>query len=98
MRKSLGRLPETCVGLDTVELVLEIETAFGIAIPDDEASQLRTVGDLQRFVVAARAAAGRPLPAEEVWTQLCEILERRYAIPRSRITPEARIVADLGLD
>lgn len=38
--------------IDFVEIVLELEKAFGIAIKDDEAEQLNewTVGDLYDFV------------------------------------------------
>ena len=98
MRQSLGRLPEVAVGLDTVELVIDVENAFAISIPDIDAGRLHTVGDLQRYVVAARAQMGQPLAPEDVWSQLCDILEHRYAITRKAITPQARIVADLGLD
>ena len=38
--------------IDFVEIVLELEKAFGITIKDDEAEQLNewTVGDLYKFV------------------------------------------------
>ena len=86
------------MGLDTVELVMEVEEAFGISIPDSEAATLSTVGDLHRYVVMASTAAGRPVTAQEAWTRLCDILEHSYAVRRSKITPSARIAADLGLD
>jgi hypothetical protein len=38
------------MGLDSVEIVLEVENAFGIAIPDREAEKIFTVGDFHNIV------------------------------------------------
>lgn len=58
MRSSLGLGGD----LDDVELVQDIEQAFGIRLPDDELSRCRTVGDLFQLVAArlpSRADADR---------------------------------------
>lgn len=34
------------MGLDGVEMIMEVEDEFGITIPDSDASEMRTVGDL----------------------------------------------------
>jgi acyl carrier protein len=39
------------MGLDTVELVMEIEEAFDITIPDDRASRMVTVDDVYEFIL-----------------------------------------------
>ncbi len=39
------------MGLDTLELLLETEERFGVSIPDKEASEIRTVGDLHEAVL-----------------------------------------------
>jgi len=36
--------------LDTVELVMAFEEEFGLDIPDEDAEQMRTVGDAVRYL------------------------------------------------
>ena len=38
--------------LDIVELVMELEEEFGISIPDEEAENIRTVGDAVTYITA----------------------------------------------
>lgn len=38
------------MGIDTVELIMDVEESFGIKIPDDDAQRIVTVGDLFKFV------------------------------------------------
>ena len=38
--------------LDTVELVMAFEEEFGIDIPDEDAEQMRTVGDAIKYLQA----------------------------------------------
>lgn len=38
--------------LDTVELIMEFEKEFNIAIPDDQAEKIGTVGDAINYIVA----------------------------------------------
>jgi acyl carrier protein len=39
--------------LDTVELIMEFEKEFNIAIPDDQAEKIQTVGDAITFLKEA---------------------------------------------
>ncbi len=41
--------------LDTVDLIMEIEKAFNITIPEEETQNIATVGDAVRFVEKAVA-------------------------------------------
>jgi len=38
--------------LDTVELIMEFEKEFNIAIPDDQAENIGTVGDAVKYIEA----------------------------------------------
>ena len=40
--------------LDTVELIMEFEKEFNIAIPDDQAEKIATVGDAVAFINDAK--------------------------------------------
>ncbi len=48
------------MGLDSVELLLKVEETFSIQIPDSEAVQLLTPGDLYAFVLANTKATPDP--------------------------------------
>lgn len=65
-------------------------------------SNIATAGDLAREVLAANYAtlsqnAGGHTP-NELWDALCRTIVDETGVPRERITPEARIVDDLGID
>ena len=36
--------------LDTVELIMQLEEAFGIQIPDEDAEKIATVGDAVKYI------------------------------------------------
>ena len=36
--------------IDTVELIMEFEKAFGISIPDDQAEKISTVADAIKYI------------------------------------------------
>jgi acyl carrier protein len=84
------------MGLDTVELVLEIEEAFGVSIPDECAQEMRTVEDIYEFLllrcpVAEQGSASRCLTAAAFYRLrrgLCEVaaLERRDVRPSTPVT------------
>lgn len=40
--------------LDTVELVMELEKEFDITIPEDQAPNIKTVGDAIQYVVSVK--------------------------------------------
>lgn len=71
------------MGLDSVEILMEIEKEFGIAIPDRDAEQLVTVGGVCEYL-ARRIGELRPAAAR------CEYQSTFYAMRRA-------CVAELGV-
>ena len=51
------------MGLDTVELVLEVEDAFAIHIADRDAEKIQTVGQLHEYIIEHLAATDPAKPA-----------------------------------
>ena len=45
--------------LDVVEFVMEVEKKFNIAIPDEEATKLTTVGDAVKYIEAQMKASAK---------------------------------------
>lgn len=41
--------------LDTVEMLMTLEETFGIAIPDEDAAHLKTVGDIVKYIEANKS-------------------------------------------
>ncbi|MCL2369360.1 MAG: acyl carrier protein [Alphaproteobacteria bacterium] len=43
--------------LDVVEFVMDVESKFGITIPDEQAGKLVTVGDAVKYIDSLKASA-----------------------------------------
>ncbi|HZT81708.1 MAG TPA: acyl carrier protein, partial [Gemmataceae bacterium] len=79
------------MGLDIVELVMEIEEEFDIRIPDDEAAQITTLGRLHSFIHAERGTRGilDYCPSSRAFYRLRRVLTGEFAVGRQRITAKA---------
>lgn len=86
------------MGLDSVELAWDVEAAFGVELPPAELALARTVGDLHATVLRALEISPGTPAAVEAWDRLVEAIVESTGVSASRITPAARIVADLGVD
>jgi acyl carrier protein len=83
---------ERRMGLDIVELVLEVEKAFSISIDDREASTIITVGDLCRYVLDKLGAAeGRGCLSNVVFYRLRRALTDSFGIDRVRVRPDTPV-------
>jgi acyl carrier protein len=85
------------MGLDGVELVMAVEEAFKIAIPDADAAQCVTVGRLVDLVDARlRHDATDPCPSQHGFYVVRKELTRLLRLNRAAIKPGTRL-ADLIL-
>jgi acyl carrier protein len=88
------------MGLDGVEIVMEVERDFGIKISDAEAEKVLLVSDLRDLVLRHLLAEPNQLPdrlKHLVFLHLQTIVSEQMAIKKSKIKPESRFVEDIGI-
>ncbi len=83
------------MGLDSVELLMNVEAHFGLEIPDADASAMQTVGDLHAYIV--RHAQPTPSP-DASWEWLRSMIAEEFGVDLRRVVPTATIVQDLGIN
>jgi hypothetical protein len=89
------------MGLDLVEMVMEVEKEFELDIPEDDLRPMRAVGDFYLYVERRLAEAGRVTATGQfegrLWSRYLDIVERETGVPRGRLRPEAEFYRDLGI-
>ena len=76
------------MGLDGVELVMEVEETFGFSIPDEDAAALHTVGKLYDYIMDHRFRGRREgCLTSVVFYKLRRALMLVLEIPRSGVRP-----------
>lgn len=96
------------MGLEIVELTLEVERTFGIRIPDLELERLRTVGGWYAYLravlpndsggpAATRPGAPAAISDAELWQRLRSIVAENSGASPERVVPSARLIEDLGM-
>lgn len=85
------------MGLDTVELVMRFEKEFGIAIPDDIATELTTPRKVTDYVLFQLTYNGQKgWTREKVAQMVREIIIDETGI--THFTEDSRFVQDMHLD
>ena len=86
------------MGLDIVEMVIELEKEFSIDLPDAELRLAESVGELFTLV-ATRVGipAGDITYRGPIWNRYLDVIERETGLARKRLQPTARFIRDLGL-
>lgn len=80
------------MGLDSVEILVNVENAFGITISNYEAEKIYTVGDIHNIVW--RNIQGRQsmrCRSQQLFYKLRYILINRYKVPSEAIEPDASL-------
>jgi acyl carrier protein len=86
------------MGLDSVELVMDIEHEFGLRIPNKEAERLAVLGDMHSYIVRALQGRGERVDPDDIWRRMTALLVTSYGVDPASITRSAHIVSDLGID
>ena len=84
------------MGLDTVELVMEFEDAFGVSIPDRDAERMRTVGETADWLcvtLAVRPAPPKTCESRRQFYRLRRGMLKERLGPRRRLRPSTPVAA-----
>ena len=83
------------MGLEMVELTMEIEDQFRIEISDQEASRFETVGQIYDYLRARLGPAGSGKWSDErIWLTLQDIIVKQLGVPREAVVREANFARD----
>jgi hypothetical protein len=88
------------MGLDIVEMVVALETEFGIRLPDAALRDAETVDALFELISTHSghvADADRQRFRTANWSRYLDVIERETGVRRKDLTGDARFVRDLGL-
>ena len=86
------------MGLDTVELVMAMEEAFQLEIPDAAAERMLTVGDMHSILVSELNRLRRETDPAQVFERMRTIIVRQLGVKSDQVVPSARFVKDLHAD
>jgi acyl carrier protein len=89
------------VGLELVEIVMDLEDHFAISLPDDVVSRCNTVADLQQAILRVLVAGGTVPSAElddRVFEGLVRVIAKRMRLDPAQICPDSTLVGDITAD
>lgn len=87
------------MGLDSVELVIEVEERFGVSIPDKDAEELATVGQLIDYVIAAKPPnCSEYCQTSRSFYRVRRVLMEQFRIPRVRVRLDSPLEEIIPMD
>ena len=81
------------MGLEAVEFIIRIEQTFGIQIEDSEAENVRTIGELEQFIIRKLEAENRS--SKGVYQAIIRVLVEEFDREPSRLNRQTGFVSDL---
>ena len=86
------------MGLETVELVMDAEAAFGVKLPDEECSNVYTVGEFYELILRHISAQSSQscVNREEVWRAVLALVSDQFGVDIKELTANTRFVEDLN--
>src|SRR5688572_12249624 len=79
------------MGLDSIELVIEVEDRFKVKLPDAECERIRTVADLAALVIARLPKSNVVCPTARGFFEFRRLLTTHAATERSAVYPQIRL-------
>jgi len=87
------------MGLDSVELVMEFEDEFEITIPDADAEQMETIGDVILFVIyATKTDISDEAAVQRIRDKLYDIVAEQMTVDRRILSDQTHFVRDLNVN
>ncbi len=83
------------MGLEAVEFIIRVEQTFGIPISDSEAEKLRTIGDLEQFMIRKLEAEHRS--SKGVYEAITRLLVEEFDREKTRLDRQTSFVDDLEM-
>ncbi len=82
------------MGLDLVELAMEVEETFGVVISDDAAVEIRTVGQLYDYILQYRGRE-RGCPTSGTFYAIRRVIVDAGGVPKRAVRPSTRLTSIL---
>jgi acyl carrier protein len=87
------------MGLDGVELVMEIEDEFEIQTSDSDAAAMLTIGDVVLYVASQKdQRATDAADVQKIRHRVCVIVSEQMGVPIASLSDATRFVEDLNVN
>ncbi len=81
------------MGLDTVELVMDVEDHFGILLREEESQKIRTIGDLADVILLRiLASSTKTCPTIRVFYETRSLIRESLNSPKLRMRPSTKLI------